>query len=160
MPWASLFNLHNYGPGSMASVAEAQGTVVGQASALARLNSVATGAGSMPLAKATRLKNSPAVLTGSGSVVQALPKARARVEAVIKVNDLSQDDVTGAVLEAEIESGYSLRKILRLMSSVLLGRASGGPGSPVFRDINNTKDRVTGTADSSGNRTAATYDPD
>ena len=73
---------------------------------------------------------------------------------------MSQDDVTGAVLEAEIESGYSLRKILRLMSSVLLGRASGGPGSPVFRDINNTKDRVTGTADSSGNRTAATYDPD
>lgn len=149
-----------YGPGAAASVTSGAGSVVSQATGQARLGAVTTGAGSIPFAKPTRLVNSPAVLSGAGSIAQALPKARGRLGAVIKVNELSQDDVTGALLTAEVESGYSLRSILRLMSSVLLGRTSGGPGSPVFRDINNTTDRVTGTADSNGNRTASSYDPD
>lgn len=160
MPLASWYSLHFYGEGTGAMVTQGQATTIAGATGVARANSVTQGTGSMPLAKPTRLVNSPAVFTGTGSIVNALPKGRARPGAIIRVNTLSQDDVTGAVLEAEVESGYSLKQILRLMASVVLGRASGGPSSPVFRDINNTKNRVTGTADSSGNRTAATYDPD
>lgn len=58
-----------------------------------------------------------------------------------------------------VESGRTLRQILRLMASVLLGKASGGAASSVFRDTNDTKDRVTTTANASGDRTSVTYDP-
>ena len=57
-----------------------------------------------------------------------------------------------------IESGYTAADILRLIAAVTAGKVSGGPGSPVFRDLGDTKNRVTGTADSNGNRTAVTYD--
>lgn len=59
-----------------------------------------------------------------------------------------------------IESGYTAEEILRLLSSVMLGKSSGHPLSPVYRDLNDTKDRVSGTLDSSGNRTDVTLDPD
>jgi hypothetical protein len=160
MPLASLFNLQFYGPGSGATVVQASAEVISQATGVGSVASVVPASASVPLADATRLVNSPAVINGSAVIANALPKARARANAIIKVGQLTQDDVTGAVLEAQVESGFSLKQILRLMSAVILGRASGGPGSPVFRDVNNTKDRVTGTADSNGNRTAATYDPD
>jgi hypothetical protein len=57
-----------------------------------------------------------------------------------------------------IEGNYSAAEILRIVSAVVAGKSSGGPGTPVFRDLNDSKNRVSGTADSSGNRTAATYD--
>jgi hypothetical protein len=57
-----------------------------------------------------------------------------------------------------IESGYTAAEVLRLIASAAVGLASGGPGSPVFRDLGDTKDRIVGTADSDGNRTAVTYD--
>jgi hypothetical protein len=43
---------------------------------------------------------------------------------------------------------------MRLFASVLLGKVSGaGTETEVFRDINDTKDRVTATVDAQGNRT-------
>jgi len=72
--------------------------------------------------------------------------------------ELSPDSLASAVWSKIIESGYSATEILRLIASVNLGLVSGGPGNPVFRDIGDTKDRVTGVADSDGNRTAVTYD--
>lgn len=60
---------------------------------------------------------------------------------------------------AGIETGRTLRQTMRLIASVLLGKVSGaGTGTEVFRDIGDTKDRVTATVDSSGNRTAITLD--
>lgn len=59
-----------------------------------------------------------------------------------------------------VETGYSMRGVLRLISAALLGKATGlNTGSPVFRDITDTKDRITGTSDASGNRSASTLDP-
>jgi hypothetical protein len=57
-----------------------------------------------------------------------------------------------------VETGQTVRKILRGIAAILLGKTSGGPGSTVFRDINNAKDRVTSVADQDGNRTTVTLD--
>lgn len=58
-----------------------------------------------------------------------------------------------------IETGYSLQQALRVILSVLAGRVSGaGTGTEVFRDINNTKNRVTATIDANNNRTNVTTD--
>lgn len=57
-----------------------------------------------------------------------------------------------------IETGKTLRAILRGIAAILLGKTSGGPGSSVFRDVNNSKDRVTTVADANGDRTTVTLD--
>lgn len=57
-----------------------------------------------------------------------------------------------------IESGYTAAEILRILASVAAGKSSGQPTSPVFRDLGDTKDRVSGTVDGSGNRTNVTID--
>lgn len=59
-----------------------------------------------------------------------------------------------------VDTGYTLQAVMRLMASVLLGRLSGaGTGTEVFRDINNTKNRVTAVIDANKNRTSITLDP-
>ena len=68
-------------------------------------------------------------------------------------------DIQNQVLDQLIESNYTLRESLRLQNAVLLGKISGGgTTTETFRDINDTKDRVTATVDSSGNRTSIIYD--
>lgn len=57
-----------------------------------------------------------------------------------------------------VETGMTPRQTLRLASSVLLGKSSGHPGSPVYRDVNDTKNRVVATV-ASGNRSVVTLDP-
>ena len=54
---------------------------------------------------------------------------------------------------------YKARELMRLFAAVLLGKVSGLPGSPVFRDANDTKNRVSATTDGDGNRSAVTLDP-
>lgn len=65
--------------------------------------------------------------------------------------------ISQAVWEYIIESGYTAEEVVRLIASVTAAKSSGGPGSPVFRDLGDTKNRVTGTADADGNRSAASY---
>lgn len=64
-----------------------------------------------------------------------------------------------AVLAAVIEGTLTLQENLRLLNAVLLGKASGlGTGTVAFRDLADTKPRVTATTDASGNRSALTLD--
>lgn len=61
--------------------------------------------------------------------------------------DLIHDDV--------VEGSTTLRQAIKLMLSVLTGKSSGGGTSTlVFRDIGDTKNRVSVTVDANGNRTA------
>ena len=64
---------------------------------------------------------------------------------------------SGAGWDQVLEPGFTAEKILRLVAAAIAGKSSGGPGSPVFRDLADTQDMVTGVADSSGNRTSVTY---
>jgi hypothetical protein len=58
-----------------------------------------------------------------------------------------------------IETTWTLRKTTRVMFAVLAGKLSGAATTAVaIRDVADTKDRVTATVDSNGNRTAVTLD--
>lgn len=70
---------------------------------------------------------------------------------------------TGGATAAEvwqyaIDNGFSAEEILRILAAVVAGKSSGQPNAPVFRDIGDTKDRVSGTVDANGNRTSVVID--
>lgn len=154
MPLASLANLQWNGPASSASRVEAAASSSIGIKGYGRANGASTGVASVPLAKATRLRNRPATLAATASITSALPKGRAKPSATIEVNKLSQDDVTGAVLEAQIEDGFTLRQVLQILAAVAAGKTDiiplGGTLATVkFRDLNDTRDAVVADMDSS-----------
>lgn len=126
-----------------------------------------------------------AALTGSGTVSATL-RGTASLEAdITPFTELSPENIAASVwnsLAADfnavgsmgekvndagsaanpwtevIESGYTAAEILRILAAVAAGKSSGQPTAPVFRDLGDTKNRVSGTVDSSGNRTGITID--
>lgn len=60
----------------------------------------------------------------------------------------------------ELQDGsYSGTEMMRVISSALAGKVSGAEtGNPVFRSIDDTKDRITAVTDTDGNRTSVTID--
>ena len=57
------------------------------------------------------------------------------------------------------ESTLTLKNMIRCMFSALCGKSAGGNTSTLtFRDYNDSKNRISATVDSSGNRTAITVD--
>ncbi len=69
--------------------------------------------------------------------------------------------LAGVVLASTIETGYTLLQSLRIILSAAAGKASGfttGASTPVYRDVNDAKNRITATCDAVGNRTAVTLD--
>jgi hypothetical protein len=112
MPLGSWFTGQWYGEAAMASVSEGLAATTADVKAWAKPGATIAATSSVPLAQPTRLVNSPATITGAGVVLTALPKGRARPAATIKVNELTQDDVTGAVLEAQVEPGLTLKQAL------------------------------------------------
>lgn len=112
MPLASLFTGHWYGEAAAAGVIVGTGAGAGNIKARARAVSTIAATSVISLAKPTRMVNRPATIAGTGAVTNALPKGRAKPSATIKVNALSQNDVTGAVLEAQVEPGLTLKQAL------------------------------------------------
>jgi hypothetical protein len=81
---------------------------------------------------------------------------------VVRVNALTQDDVATAILDAPIESGMTLRQAIRLLAAVNFGKTTivdlgGGNATVTFRDVNDTKARVTASMTGSV-RTTVTRD--
>lgn len=160
MPLASWYTGQWYGEAAGAMrVNDSIGTVVADVNATARAQGTLSGQGLVTNAKATRLRNSPCTITAQGLMTQALPKASARIAATIKVNELSQDDVTGAVLEAKVEGSLSLKEAIRLLLAVAAGDATGLEGSsPVFKSQDGTKNRIEATY-AAGDRNVTLVDP-
>lgn len=91
--------------------------------------------------------------------------------AINGLNNLSAIDVSNAlttdfsgiaddIFDAPdaVETGLTLRQWLRLMAAANLGKVSGfSTGSPVYRDVNDTKNRITATTTADG-RSAVTLD--
>lgn len=64
-----------------------------------------------------------------------------------------------AVLDDAVEGTITLRQAVRLLLAVAVGKSSGGGTSTItFRDMADTKARVTATVDVDRNRTAVTRD--
>lgn len=85
------------------------------------------------------------------------------VDDVIAIYDVAADANTfaDALLDrsAGVETNRTLRQALRLILSVLAGKASGlGGTTATFRDTNDSKDRIVATVDADGNRSAVTLD--
>lgn len=73
---------------------------------------------------------------------------------------LSSSGVDG-ILDEVVEGTYTMRQLLRIVSSALAGKLSGGGTSTVtFRDIGDTKNRITTTVTTGGNRTSVAIDAD
>jgi hypothetical protein len=91
--------------------------------------------------------NAAGTAWGSGAITAASLAADAGTE----LADAIHDEV--------VEGSTTMRQLLRLFAAVLTGKASGlGTTTAVYRDIGDTKDRITATVDADGNRTAVTRD--
>ena len=78
---------------------------------------------------------------------------------VLDERGLTDESIATAVHDDIIEGTLTHRESMRLQNSVMLGKVGGvGSGTEVFRDIDDTKDRITAAIDGSGNRTAITLD--
>jgi hypothetical protein len=61
--------------------------------------------------------------------------------------------------DEQVDGSVTFRQSVRLQNSALGGKASGlGTTTAVYRDLADTKDRITATVDADGNRTAVTRD--
>lgn len=82
----------------------------------------------------------------------------------IGASELASDaaqEIADALLDrtAGVETSWTVRQALRIMLAVLAGKASGlGTTTAVFRDMADSKDRISATVDISGNRSAVTRD--
>lgn len=111
-------------------------------------------------AKAADLQSRiPAALTGGGNL-----KADAQVvsdKTGYALTSGERDSIAAALLDLAdgVETSYTVRQTLRLMAAALLGKVSGADANaPLFRDVNDTTDRITATTDANGNRTDVTLD--
>jgi hypothetical protein len=67
--------------------------------------------------------------------------------------------VVDLILDDPVEGAYTLRQLLRLIASALFGKASGGGTATItFRDLGDSKDRITATVTSNGDRTVVVLD--
>lgn len=64
-----------------------------------------------------------------------------------------------AIIDDAVEGSTTLRQAVRLILAALTGKSAGGGTSTItFRDIGDTKDRISATIDANRNRTAVTRD--
>jgi len=145
---AALSNITINGVGDLV------GTLSGDASGTVTIGAVAN-------VDALALPNATAAIVITGT---AQPIGLGHMTATTEdLGELTPESIAAAVLAATAESGpdgsFSTAEMLRIIAAAVAGLLSGGPGSPNIKALTDaTKTRINGTADSSGNRTAATYD--
>jgi hypothetical protein len=161
MPLAPLFNLSWYGPQSAAMiVSDSQGTMLSQAVRTIRPALQVQGIGSTHVFRPYRGRNAAFTAQGIGlAQMRSVRNVRAGLE--VAVNTLSQDDVTGAVLEAKIEGSITLKQALRILLANAAGDAVGlDSTSKLYKSVvDPAKIRLAGTV-VAGVRTITTLNPD
>lgn len=162
MPAAAFYPLHFYGPFMTSMVVT---DAAGSAQFHARqIYQPALTVGGIGTAQMRPYRGRRAALQAGGvGTLQATARKRVRAALTVTIGTLSQDDVTGAVLESEIEPGLTLRESVRLLLSVAVGKTDivaglGGAATVRFRNPADTADRVVATMDGS-ERAAVTLTP-
>lgn len=93
------------------------------------------------------------ILQKNGTVVNYSWTINKEEESFNDIADGFLDRVNG------IETGTTPRQAMRLVLSASVGKVSGAEVShPIFRDTNDSKNRIDATTDANGNRTAVTLD--
>ena len=150
------YALQWYGPACAAMIVDAGATTefAARRTISPDLNVTGTGTAQMRPYRGRRA----AIDAGGLGTLQMRPARRLRAALEVAVNDLTQDDVTGAVLEAKIEGDVTLKQALRLLLATSLGDASGlEGGSPAFKSLDGSKTRVAATY-AAGTRTITVRD--
>lgn len=111
------------------------------------------------------LANASTAVTVTGSVVASSVTNPVTVTGNVTVGGyaLGKDPYTSVMQTVDsvdnLTNADTLEKRIRIFASVLLGKVSGmGANAPIFRNITDTKNRITATSDSIGDRTAVTLD--
>ncbi|MPZ36683.1 MAG: hypothetical protein GEU95_01250 [Rhizobiales bacterium] len=92
-------------------------------------------------------------ITAAKIAADAIGASELAADAVNEIADGVLDRANG------VETGLTFRQWLRLAASALFGKASGlDTTTAIYRDVNDTKDRITATVDVNGNRSAVTRD--
>lgn len=126
--------------------------------AITNLSAALTGSGTVSSAALSLIVSIYADLSGSGTLTASLRGTLGMAaDIVVTGSGLTTANVGAAVWAELLETGFTADQILRIIAASTAGKVSGGPGSPVFRNLSDDKNQITGTADSSGNRSAATY---
>jgi len=73
------------------------------------------------------------------------------------VSTATPEDIRDAVFAKDMEGGITFDLMQRIIAAVVAGKVSGAPSAPVFRNLSDTQDQVSGDADPAGNRITATY---
>jgi hypothetical protein len=144
----------------MAAALSGTGDLAASIQAVSSLAAALSGSGSLS-ADLSALIPLEAILSGTGSVANTtnLTGLGSLVADLTPFTELSPESLAQAVSNLEIETGYDLKEILRLVSAALAGKLSGGGTSTVtIRDINDTVNRIVATVDANGNRTDVTKD--
>jgi hypothetical protein len=82
----------------------------------------------------------------TGDSFAVLPTANGNADALLDRTDA-------------IETGWTLRQVLKIIAAACAGKAHGlDLGTPVYRSLTDTKDRISATTDQYGNRSAVTLD--
>lgn len=163
MPLGSTYTLQFYGNCCAAMVISASGDVEAfNAKRTIRAGLAVEGVGTAELFRPYRAQYAAMAIEAGGTVQAFAPKRRIRAALSVSVNEITKDDVTGAVLEGEIEPGVTLKKALRALLAQAQGLDSitdlgGGNAIVRFRDFNDTKDRLVYTMNGS-ERVAVTRD--
>lgn len=66
---------------------------------------------------------------------------------------------TGPDMFTRVIDGYTFYEEMELIGAVLCGKVSGGPGTPVFRSMDDLANRVASICDAFGNRSVVTLMP-
>jgi hypothetical protein len=95
----------------------------------------------------------------AGAITAGVIADNAIDAATFATDAISADALSAAaidkILDEVVEGTITLRGAQKLMMAVLTGKSSGGGGSTiVFRDTEDTKNRISATVDANGNRTA------
>jgi len=99
--------------------------------------------------------HSTRTLTSFGTLVSDIWSHSART--LTSLGTLA-NDTANAVWSYTVEASQSAVAWLRLMGAALFGKRTVSGSTYVHRDWNDTKDRIVGSVDSSGNRTITTRD--
>jgi hypothetical protein len=127
------------------------------AAALASMVASITGSSSVT-ATAAGLARLGAALVGSGAINANNTQLMSIAASIRGYGDLTPEGIRDSVWAAIIESGFSSSDLLKLIAAATQGNATGlESGAPVFKSLDGTKNRVTGTY-STGTRVVTSRD--
>jgi hypothetical protein len=97
-----------------------------------------------------------AIESAGSSIAQILEDTGTSIpSSITDLNDISVVDIIAGIADGS----YDLQDMIRIMFAALAGKSAGGGTSTItFRDVADSKNRISATVDSNGNRTAISLD--